>query len=109
MHQREEMLESANSPQGKETISQILTAKMAQRMGFEELKSKNILPSEYRVGSSSQIMAAQMALHKEQKKEKLASKINARPDVEELYDSGLMKYRHEKGVSHRLQGAAVEL
>jgi len=104
-----EMVQSATSPQGKETISQILTAKMAQRMGFEELKSKNILPSHYNPQTSRNLMAQQLSLHKEQRKGVLSQQINARPDVEELYDSGLIHYRHDQGVSAMIQPAAAEL
>eukprot|EP00485_Elphidium_margaritaceum_P003410 CAMPEP_0202695738 /NCGR_PEP_ID=MMETSP1385-20130828/9258_1 /ASSEMBLY_ACC=CAM_ASM_000861 /TAXON_ID=933848 /ORGANISM="Elphidium margaritaceum" /LENGTH=2423 /DNA_ID=CAMNT_0049351815 /DNA_START=30 /DNA_END=7301 /DNA_ORIENTATION=- len=106
-----QMVESGKNEEDKHVIAGILNAKLSERVEYSQLKDKNILSQHYEPELAQRLVANQDALEKAQLQSKLKSHFNARPDEEELYDSGLLKFTShgEHGLSTTFQPVAVEL
>ena len=108
---RNQIVNSGKNQNDKALISEILTAKLSNRINFEELKNKNILSSSYHPQSSQKLIRKADELKKLQLQNKLESQLNARPDVDELYDSRYIKYKihGQNGLSSTLHDVAINL
>ena len=110
MKKRNEIVDSGKSAVDKEVIREILVAKLSERMDYEQLKQKNILPLSYYPTSAQKLMAATDELRKSQLSNKLESQLNARLPAQDLYDHGLVKYKiGQNGLASTLHDVASNL